>query len=939
MQVRLLGPVDVLVDGGARPVRGPRRKAVLAALALSGGEVVSTSRLVDVVWGDTAPPAAANALQRHVSDLRALLGCKSAILERPPGYVLGLAGGGTDVQLAEQLLRQGTKSADPVQGGRHLRAALALWRGRPLEDLAGLGYLEDHARRLDLLRLRVERALVDAGMAAGEHTQLLPELEQMVADNPLDERLHAQLMRALYRSGRQADALAAYQRLRRTLADELGIDPSQVLRDLETAILRQDASLDGPAPAGAVTLVRQAMPIPAQLPSAVPAFAGRDRELASLDAMLSGGGRAGSTQPPAVPISVLSGTAGVGKTALAVQWAHRVSDRFPDGQLYVNLRGFDPRGPAVEPADAVRGFLEAFGVPVTRIPRGLPAQTALYRSLLAGQRVLVVLDNARDAEQARPLLPGSPGCFALVTSRDRLTGLVAGENARPMTLDLLTPAGARELLAGRLGQHRVASEPDAVDDIIAGCALLPLALAIVAARAASSPSFPLAVFAAQLRAAARVLDPFHGGDGASDVRAVFSWSYHCLGPGAARLFRLLGLHAGPDISAAAAASLAAISTDQALVLLDELTRRHLLTEHSPGRYACHDLLRAYASELASAHDSQQARAEAVRRMLEHYLHSAHGAAKLIQPHLEPLALIPARPGVVITGEPATLGDAVSWFSDESATLLAAIRLAAEADSDAHTWQLAWTLSAYLLRRGRWHEQATAWELGLAAARRAGDEAGEAHALHGLAEGYSRSGRSGDADSLFRQALRQFEAISGHLSSQAAIHNSLTCLAERQHRPADALSHAQAALEKYRAAGYRPGQAWVLNNIGYSYAQLGNYQQAITYCERALAGIQELGEPCWEAATWDSFGFIHHQLGDYQQAVTCYERSVDLCQEVADCSNEAHSLDHLGDVHLSAGDPDAARSAWTRAQLIWDAVGHPAGELTRAKLRGPAVPVA
>jgi DNA-binding SARP family transcriptional activator len=752
MQVRLLGPVDVFVVGASRPVHGLRRKAVLAALALHPGEVVSTGRLVDVVWGETAPSTAVNTLQSHVSYLRNVMGSKTAIRAWPPGYVLDLGDDGTDVQLAERLLRQGRQSADPVRGARHLQAALALWRGRPLADLAGLPWLEEQAERLDLLGAQVKRALFDARLGAGEHEALVPDLEQLVAERPLDEQVQAQLMLALYRSGRQADALAAYHRLRRALGEELGVYPGQVLRDLEMAILRQDPALDTPAPAMALVRAAPRVPVPAQLPSGIPTFAGRGAELASLDALLPAAARAA-----AVIISALSGTAGVGKTALAVHWAHRVSERFPDGQLYVNLQGFAPGGSALEPSEAVRGFLEAFGVPVARIPADLPGQAGLYRSVLAGKRVLVVLDNARDVEQARPLLPGSPGCLAIVTSRNHLTGLVATEGAYPLTLDLLPAADARDLLTRRLGPARVASEPEAVDDIIACCARLPLALTIAAARAAISPSFPLAVFATELREAARALDPFHGGDSGTDVRAVFSWSYRALSTGAARLFRLLGLHPGPDISIAAAASLAAIPPDQARAPLAELTRAHLLTEHAPGRFAFHDLLRAYAIEQAHSRDSQDVRDAAVLRVLDHYLHTAYRAALLIEPHIDGLALVSPQPGVTLV-ELTNAQNAMSWFLAEHAALLAAVHLAAETDSSGRAWQLAWAASTFLLRRGFLQDNALAQQAGLEAARRLGDVSGEAHARHGLALGYARSGRFRDAQPHLERALGQFEMI-------------------------------------------------------------------------------------------------------------------------------------------------------------------------------------
>ncbi len=668
MQVRLLGPVEVVARDGPRPVPGLRRKAILATLALHEGEPISTSRLLDAVWGDAVPVV--NTLQSHLSYLRGVLGDKTAILACPPGYVLHLGGEGTDVRVAERLWGEGAQSADPARRVQRLTEALALWRGRALADVTGLAWLEEQAERLDALYEQIRRALLEARLTAGEHAQVVPDLEQMAAGHPFDEQICAHLMLALYRAGRQADALAAYHRIRRALDEELGIAPGQPLRDLETAMLRQDPALDEGTQAVVAPVMPQAElvsappPVPAQLPPAGPGFAGRAAELASLDAILPGPGPGyprpahpgpesrGAAGRGTVLISAVSGTAGVGKTALAVHWAHRVKAQFPDGQLYVNLRGFDPGGLPLDPAEAVRRFLDALGVAVARIPQGLAAQTALYRSLLARKRMLVVLDNARDAEQVRPLLPGSPGCLAIVTSRNQLPGLVVANGASPLNLDLLTAAEARELLARRLGRALTANDRQAADEIIERCARLPLPLAIAAARAATSPHLPLSAVAGELREASGVLDSFDHGDAATDVRAVLSWSYQALGADAARLFRLLGLFPGPDITAAAAASLAAIPLPQARRLLAELTRAHLLAEHSPGRYTFHDLLRAYAAELARAHDSDQRRDAAIRRLLGHYLHTAHRAATLMESSLVPVAsvaLVPAQPGGIDPG--------------------------------------------------------------------------------------------------------------------------------------------------------------------------------------------------------------------------------------------------------------------------------------------------
>jgi DNA-binding SARP family transcriptional activator/tetratricopeptide (TPR) repeat protein len=924
MQVRLLGPVDVVVGGEPRPVHGLRRKAVLAVLALHSGEIVSTGLLTDAVWGDVAPATAVNTLQSHVSYLRGVLGAKTAILARPPGYVLQLPRDGTDVQMAERLLEQGTQSADPADAVQRLQGALALWRGRPLADVCDLAWRSAQTEHLELLRMRIRQALSEARLAAGQHAQLVPELEQMVTEYPLDERIHGQLMLALYRSGRQADALAVYHRLRQELGEELGIDPSQALRDLETAVLQQDPALDAPAPGAAAAPVA---PVPAQLPLAVPAFTGRGAELACLSAIAPGSAQA---SPAAGVISAVSGTAGVGKTALAVHWAHRVAGRFPDGQLYVNLRGFDPGGTAMDPGQALRGFLDAFGVPPTRIPEDLAALTGLFRSLLAGKRVLVVLDNARNAEQVRPLLPASPGCMAIVTSRNQLTALIAAEGARLLVLDLLTASDARGLLTTRLGADRMAAEPEAAECIITACAGLPLALSIAAARAATSPRFPLAAIAADLREATGALDPFDGGDSATDVRAVFSWSYHTLSPAAARMFRLLGLHSGPDISVPAAASLAAIPPGQARPLLAELTRANMLTQHTPGRYAFHDLLRAYASELAQSHDGQDIQDAAVDRVLDHYLHIAHHGTVLMEQFHDPVTLGPPPPGVTIS-ELATAEAVMGWFTAEQATLLAAVQLAAQTESSTRTWQLAWTLSTFLLRRGLWREQTTACLTALTATRLAGDTTGEAHCLQRLAIGYAKSGRIAQCQPLFEEALRLFEMLGDH-HGQAIIHRTLSWIALQQGKPLEALTHAPRCYEEFLNAGHQAGRALALLDIGFAHAQLGNYQEAIAHCERSLATMKSSGRRTLEGAVWDTLGSTHHMRGDYPQAIACYQRALDLSRELTDRFNEADTLNSLGDVYRSAGELAAARRTWTQALRIFDAIDHPEGDLVRAKLR-------
>ncbi|MEH1030315.1 tetratricopeptide repeat protein [Micromonospora profundi] len=664
-------------------------------------------------------------------------------------------------------------------------------------------------------------------------------------------------------------------------------------------------------------------PVPRQLPPALPGFVGRISQLAQLDAA-SGACGDGGMAP--VTVMTLSGTAGVGKTTLAVYWAHRVADRFPDGQLYVDLRGFDSTGSVMTPVEAVRGFLEALEVPPERIPTHLPAQVGLYRSLLAGRRMLVLLDNARDADHVRPLLVGNPSCVVLVTSRNRLAGLVAAEGARPIGVDLLSTAEAWQLLARRLGTDRLAVEPSAVDEIIERCARLPLALAVLAARGAANPAFPLTTLAAELREAPRPLDSLDGGDAGTDVQAVFSWSYRSLTPAAARLFRLFGCHSGPELGVAAAASLAGLPRDQVPRLLAELAHAHLVTEHASGRFGAHDLLRAYAAEQAERLEPAQERRAAIRRGLDHYLHTAHAAALLLQPGRDPVALAAAAPGVLpeeITDHP----QALAWFTVEYPVLLAAITHARRAGFDGHVWQLAWTLVDFLQRRGRWPDLAVAQRTALAGAVRAGDRHGQANAHRDLARVLSRLGQVDEAARNYRQALVISEGLGDH-TGQARTHRAFGAMLDWLGRYAEALDHAQRALALYRAAGHLAGEASARNAVGWAHAQLGQYAPALAHCEQALALLRRTGDRHGEANTWDSVGFIHARLDDHHQAIRCYGRALALYRRIGDRYDEADTLSRLGESRHMAGDVAGATRTWRRAVGIFDDLGHPDGERVR-----------
>ncbi|MFG2051736.1 ATP-binding protein [Micromonospora sp. NPDC048935] len=678
----------------------------------------------------------------------------------------------------------------------------------------------------------------------------------------------------------------------------------------------------GPRPAAASAR----FPVPRQLPPALPGFVGRTAQLAQLDAACADSGASGDGGMAPGTVLTLSGTAGVGKTTLAVHWAHRVADRFPDGQLYVDLRGFDASGAVVTAVEAVRGFLEALGVPPERIPTHLPAQVGLYRSLLAGRRMLVLVDNARDIDQVRPLLVGSPSCLVLVTSRNRLAGLIAADGARPIGVGLLSTDEAWQLLARRLGGDRLAAEPQAVDEMIERCARLPLALAVLAARGAGNPTFPLAALADELREAPRPLDSFDGGDTGTDVQAVFSWSYRSLTPAAARLFRLFGCHPGPEIGVAAAASLAGLPRGQVPRLLAELAHAHLVTEHAPGRFGAHDLLRAYAAELAERLEPPEARRAAIRRGLDHYLHTAHAAALLLQPGRDPVDLAAAPPGV-LPEEIANHGQALTWFTVEYPVLLAAVTHATRAGFDGHAWQLAWTLVDFLQRRGRWTDLCVAQRTALAGARRAGDRLGQANAHRDLARVLSRLGQVDEAAKNYRQSLVIFEALGDH-TGQARTHRALGAMFDGLGRYAEALDHGQRALALYRDAGHAAGEASARNAVGWAHAQLGQYGPALVHCRQALALLRPTGDRHGEANTWDSLGFIHTQLGDHRQAIRCYQRALGLYRRISDRYDEADTLSRLGETRHAAGDTAGAVRTWRRALGILDDLGHPDVERVR-----------
>lgn len=925
----LLGPLLVRSGGVAVPVTQARPRAVLAALLLNAGRPVSVSDLTEVLWGSEPPPSAPVSLRNYIMRLRRSLGQGGAgrIRTQPPGYLITIQPGELDLARFEELLesaRIAARSGCWEAAAGHAGAALGIWRGEPLADVDSDALAMREVPRLTELRLQAVEISADARLQLGRYAEVVGELERVAAAHPLRERLSVLLMRGLNGDGRRADALAVYQEVRRVLVSELGLEPGAELRELQQRILTATAS--GHAPAGAsgapaaVAAGGRTRVVPRELPGVVRGFVGRDRELSALSALLE---RAAGAVPGAVVISAIGGTAGVGKTALAVQWAHRVADQFPDGQLCVNLRGYGPREPT-RATEALAGLLHSLGVPRHEIPAETDERAARYRSLLAGRRMLIVLDNAREAGQVRPLLPGTPGCMTVVTSRDSLAGLVAREGAVRVDLDLLPPADATALLQMLIGGRAVA-DPAATQALARACCRLPLALRVAAELAAARPQVPLGDLVTELADQRRRLDLLDaGGDQVTSLRAVFSWSYRHLGAAAARAFRLAGLHPSHDFDRYATAALIGCTADTADQLLGALVRAHLIQLGGTGRYSMHDLLQGYARELAEATDTEQECRAAVTRLLDYYLQAASEATDVAFPadHRRPCA---GPHGTQAHVPPMDSEDAArAWLDAELASMIAAAAHAADAGWPGHTTRLSAILLGYLDTDGRFTEARAIHQHAAQAAQRLGDLAAEADAVMGLGNADWQQGRYREALNSYERALA-LSRQAGYDSGQARALNFLGSTALRMGQHPDAASSFEQALALFRSVGERSGAAYALSNLGVCNLRLGRHDLAADNQEQALRLFRELGDRHGEAQVFRALGLIDLRRNQSERAADSLQRSLALARELGDRMDEAFTLVHLGLARSRQGDHQEAVSQLHQALAAFRELGGRSGE--------------
>lgn len=926
-EIGVLGDVAVHLDGGRVEVGHARQRSVLVALVVDIRRPVPVGALVERVWGADPPKNARSTVYGYLSRLRTVLRAGGAqILRTPGGYQVAVDPQLVDMHHFGGLVVQARRAGTGDEAVERYRKALSLWRG---EAFAALDTAWINVQRdiIDGQRLTAQLDMCQILLDRGHPEDVLAELTEAASMHPHHERVHATMMRALDRCGRPADAIEMYHRLRRSLRADLGVEPSPPVADV-LARLTTGASDPHPEPARASLPAdhfsprrsrrttpapeRTTVPLPRQMPARPPRFTGRADDLAALDRMM--GGRNG-TDP--APVTTITGLGGTGKTWLALEWGHDNLSRFPDGHLFVDLRGFDPVNEPLQPAAALLAFLDAIGVDPSVIPPTPDAMSALYRSLLADRQMLVVLDNARDTAQVVPLLPGAGRSAVLITGRPEFHGLVACHGARSLRLGALDPAESRDVFNALIGPA-TAVTPDAVAGVVQRCGGLPLALGIVAAQATVRSTVPLHVIAEELRQEHTRLDALATGEPRADLRVVLGCSYRALSPPAARLFRLVATAPGPDAGQAAMASLAAVPRERLRPLLRELVYANLIDERPHGRYSMHDLVRLYGIETVRD-EHPTAQNGATRRILDHLAHTATAAATLMDPFLKLRPPPPAAPGVV--PEPvAGCGQALAWFRAERPVLLAAITAADAAGLGEHAWHLATTVMNYLSQRGHWDDLTATQRMAMRAARRMDDVSGEAHALRGLAVADIWLGRFATAERYLHRSLTLFERIDDRYG-QALVYRGLARASARQGNFGAALCHARRALDRYRADRDEHGIATALNAVGWFSAKLGDHLLGRRFCEQALDAAERIGDGVGIANAHDSLGFVHGHLGDPDRSQAHYNHAIDGYERLGYSAPAAESLVALTSMLRAAGRTKDARQVGRRATQALSTLGH------------------
>lgn len=935
LRVEILGPLTVAHGGLPVEVGRGKRRSLLALFGLQPGQVVSRDEIVDVLWGDQPPATCRDLVNTYVARLRAVLepaprrrNCR--LRRAGSGYVLELEEEELDLLRFLEHEARGNEARASGRAAGALEcyaAALGCWRAALLADLDFSVRQHPAAAALSQRRVAVALAHADLCIEQGSPEAAVPHLRSLAVDQPLHEGLHARLMLALAGCGQQGAALTLFTDMRTRLREELGVEPGAELRAAQARVLRGDPSptagqhRPGSAPSP------QPRSRPAQLPADVAGFTGRTELLHRLDSLLEperGG------PPTAVVISAIAGTAGVGKTALALHWAHRVRGRFPDGSLYANLRGFDPRGAPAQPTDVLDGFLRALGVNAEAIPPNLDDRSALFRTTLSDRRILLVLDNAANSEQLRPLLPGAPECLVVTTSRSRLTGLVAANSASRITVDPLPPTDAAALLATVIGAERTKAEPQATAQLTRQCAYLPLALRLVAERATTRPTLSLAALVRELAAGDDPLEMLAADDDPTTaVRAAFSWSYRALTPATARMFRLLGLHPGPDISLPIAAAIADVDQDDARRQLSALTSVHLLEETRRGRYRFHDLLSAYARECALADETQTARRKAEQRALDSYLRTADAADRMLMPRRRHIPLDPAPPTRQRV-ELATASAAIAWCDSERINLVAATRHAARTGDHSTAWKLPVALWSYFAIRKRWTDWITTHQVAIRAARTSGDEYGQAVACASLAHAYRDLRRFDEAIVYFDQALTICRKIGEQWVEAAAL--NLLAIAKRDlGRFDDALACSEDALRLFEKIGDPWGTGWTLYNLGEIYTDMRHFETAIRCSRKALATFEQIDEQWGASWTLVVLAQASRSMGRPHEAIDYANQALHVARLIGNQQGESLALYTLGKALFDSGRAHAARQAWQQALATFEELGAPQAGSVRQRL--------